>query len=358
MPNNTEYTLLTSGQIVGDELIYCVSNPATTQDDRTLSLNNAITGLLVAQTDQNNDWSQIQKFDSGSHLVCTGSTGLLVFSGGSSSSSGGNIRVFGESHATSANKLELRAGTTVGVEVEAPYVRMSDAAGDTDTGSLVQMRNTATGKNVLKIDCLSGTSSSNAIDFNYAGTQRGFIRFGNASTRMNFLDFDNGTSTGCELFLNSNNNATTPAPAALKLKSQNGATQSFYLGNDDVTLMVYSGAVTNSTSGSGSAVGAQTSYRASKDIISEVTDSASALQKMLAAKVYDFVYKKDVVRFDNPDHHVGIIADETPWLTYTAGGKPVFDPVSLGGYTILSIKALFEKINILEEKLEALGGAS
>lgn len=58
----------------------------------------------------------------GGDLIASLANGAKVFSGGSANNVGGNIQMFGQSHASQANDVELRAGTT-------PKLAYDDSAG-------------------------------------------------------------------------------------------------------------------------------------------------------------------------------------------------------------------------------------
>ena len=77
-----------------------------------------------------------------------------------------------------------------------------------------------------------------------------------------------------------------------------------------------------------------------------------ALETMLNTPAYHFHYKEKKGTGDTSTEYVGVMADDAPWAMHYKG--KIVNPVNSLGYTVLSVQALNNKIEKLEQELEAL----
>jgi hypothetical protein len=77
-----------------------------------------------------------------------------------------------------------------------------------------------------------------------------------------------------------------------------------------------------------------------------------ALEAMLNTPAYHFHYKEKKGTGDTSTEYVGVMADDAPWAMHYKG--KIVNPVNSLGYTVLSVQALNNKIEKLEQELEAL----
>ena len=93
---------------------------------------------------------------------------------------------------------------------------------------------------------------------------------------------------------------------------------------------------------------AASSLREHKHIGKEA-DRNEALQTMLGSKAYHFQYRQKMGTGDSATEYVGLMADDAPWAMHYKG--KIVNPVNTLGYTVLSIQALNDKIEKLEQEL-------
>jgi hypothetical protein len=93
---------------------------------------------------------------------------------------------------------------------------------------------------------------------------------------------------------------------------------------------------------------AASSLREHKHIGKEA-DRNEALQAMLGSKAYHFQYRQKMGTGDSATEYVGLMADDAPWAMHYKG--KIVNPVNTLGYTVLSIQALNDKIEKLEQEL-------
>ena len=96
---------------------------------------------------------------------------------------------------------------------------------------------------------------------------------------------------------------------------------------------------------------AASSLREHKHIGKEA-DPNSALQAMLDSKAYHFKYKEKMGTGDSNTEYIGVMADDAPWAMHYKG--KIVNPVNSLGYTVLSIQALHDRIEQLENKLQGV----
>lgn len=141
---------------------------------------------------------------------------------------------------------------------------------------------------------------------------------------------------------------TNGAAARIGMKMKTGSIRYFWIDSDG-NMRIHTGAPNTSdandnASYGGTAVGAQTSTRASKTDIEPFTAFDDALALVLRTPLYAFTYREG----DPNTRHVGIMADESPEFVRLAG--TAFDPINGFGYTAAAIKALELRLRALEEK--------
>ena len=96
---------------------------------------------------------------------------------------------------------------------------------------------------------------------------------------------------------------------------------------------------------------AASSLREYKDIGKQASPQ-EALETMLNTPAYHFHYKEKKGTGDTSTEYVGVMADDAPWAMHYKG--KIVNPVNSLGYTVLSVQALNNKIEKLEQELEAL----
>lgn len=99
----------------------------------------------------------------------------------------------------------------------------------------------------------------------------------------------------------------------------------------------------------GTVVGAQTSTRASKDILRRVTETALAMQTIRDTPVYEFRYKNGAF---NGETFTGIVTDDSPMFGMDRGKS--FNPVSAFGASVLALQDLDARVRELEARLRSL----
>jgi hypothetical protein len=99
------------------------------------------------------------------------------------------------------------------------------------------------------------------------------------------------------------------------------------------------------------------SLRDFKNVLEERTDTQAVLEQIVNTPVYDFTYKtkgdvgeRMITTGDYDTTYTGVMADEAPWAMHY--GEKILNPVNTFGYALLAIKALNEKIEELEARLD------
>lgn len=103
----------------------------------------------------------------------------------------------------------------------------------------------------------------------------------------------------------------------------------------------------NSQPHTGSVIGDQTSFLASKDLHGEPTSTA-LLDAVLRTKVHRFTYKDG--RYDG-ESFTGIVTDESPWFGKDHG--KALNEINAVGYLVGAVKALEARLAAAEAKLKA-----
>jgi hypothetical protein len=111
---------------------------------------------------------------------------------------------------------------------------------------------------------------------------------------------------------------------------------------------------------SGTVVGTQTSYRASKDILGVFTDHDAALRYILDTPLYTWRYREGYYQ-DTGRTFVGPVSEESPGLMMLATPEHptgrAFNPVTAWGLSAASIKALYDRLERQAQQIERLDEA-
>jgi len=168
---------------------------------------------------------------------------------------------------------------------------------------------------------------------------------GAAEPTIKLYDRDNGEVGGAYLNLGYNTNDSTPAGGFIRTKNLNGNSYSLWVDTAG-QVRVHTAWLINSTDVAGTPVGAQISQLATKELLPGDLTPGDALRTMLDTTVAHFRYKNGA--YNNSDFH-GIVADWSPQFAMDAGR--VFNPISAHGYTVQAVKALWERIQQLEQTI-------
>lgn len=140
------------------------------------------------------------------------------------------------------------------------------------------------------------------------------------------------------------------APGQLVLEARNGAGSGFLWVDTTGVLRIGTFYVTEVAGDTGgTVVGAQTSSRASKDILRRVTETALAMQTIRDTPVYEFRYKNGAF---NGETFTGIVTDDSPMFGMDQGKS--FNPVSAFGASVLALQDLDARVRELEARLRSL----
>lgn len=190
--------------------------------------------------------------------------------------------------------------------------------------------------------------------WSYNATRRSYIVATSTSSNL-ALDFGDFGSlvAGPSVIIGGNNNATNACSGTLNIYDRAGTAR--YLWPDQSGIWrTYTAAPTNFTTDTGSStiVGSQSSSLDSKDVIGEFTDYDGALAEILNAPLYDFTYKSGAF---NGEKFTGIITDYSPAFgmdrddAHPAGKS--LNPITSHGYEMAAIKALYQRLVSLEERI-------
>lgn len=198
-------------------------------------------------------------------------------------------------------------------------------------------------------------TGSGDVSFASDGTQ--VVRFAGASgATFGFLGLQSGAwgtgaRQGSQVSIGRNSSGSGAA-GTLSMGQRGGTARVLWVDNSG-NLLIHTAAPTedNTTVSdtAGTVVGTQTSLRATKRNISAYVEDDAALHLILDTPLYRFQYCDG----DPDNHHVGIMADESPAFTRYRG--TAFDPVNGFGYSAAAIKALARRVLTLEAALAARG---
>lgn len=196
-----------------------------------------------------------------------------------------------------------------------------------------------------------------AIKVNYNGTQRQQAYTDATTNRYVLYATDGGTGTGCYFVAERNNNGSTPAAGFFQ--SQNRAGTTYYQWVDaSGNVRVGTTAPTNAQDGSGTVVGAQTSYVGIKEDIAEWNNSQAALDAILACRLFQYHLRGDEAK----RQYTGLVItddDRGAWFSENDADNqmPSLNERNLFGYLIGAMQALSAQVKALEAQVEELRNA-
>lgn len=164
---------------------------------------------------------------------------------------------------------------------------------------------------------------------------------------------DCGTGWGPHINIGRNSNASTPSAGFLTLSNRAGLAHHIWP-DASGNLRINSAALpTNANDGSGTVVGAQTSYAELKTDITP-WDGAGALDAVMALPLHSYRFTDD----ESARRYQGIVindSDRGAWFSENDASNqtPVLNERNLFGYLIAAIKEQQAQIDELKEKLNA-----
>lgn len=173
-----------------------------------------------------------------------------------------------------------------------------------------------------------------------------------------------GTASGRILWIGGNSNASKPAAGAVALVDLNGTPNFLWVDGSANVRVRFGTAPSNVGDTAGTVVGTQTSTRDTKNPLggkwtpTTITPSA-ALDAMVSAPVFDYYYKNGA--YSGTLFHFTTI-DDAPWVGMDPdaahpNGRS-FNPETFAGYTMLSVRALNDRIASLEKEVAVLKARS
>lgn len=231
--------------------------------------------------------------------------------------SGGRVKVRIGSLFGAAMALTYASGSTIFQELGLESTTTGVQVGSTTDGNVLIYRNNTTkitvgSSGVTFADAITAPSASLApsstsvngliVNMPTSTTAAGLTVQYNGSTRLQHLAqsnqnalvlsaYDNGSSVGCQLQLNRNNNSSTPAAGFMIMFDKGG--QGYRIWPDDSgDMRIWTGNPNNANDTSGTVIGTQTSHAKFKRILGEPVSDAEALDYLIeaAAQVKEFEY--------------------------------------------------------------------
>lgn len=199
---------------------------------------------------------------------------------------------------------------------------------------------------------IGATTTARAYRAMLDNTLRYHVQVDTANNEIVLAAFDNGANDGCNLQLNRNNNATTPASGYVAMVNRGGTNYRVWPDATGV-LRINNADPTSANDTAGTVVGAQTSHAEYKRIVDYPVTDATALAMLLTA-AYDvrrFTYADGRYNgeefsglvLDGPDlHRYGMDAD----ADHPAG--KALNVINVIGDLLLAIRHLTERISVLE----------
>lgn len=165
---------------------------------------------------------------------------------------------------------------------------------------------------------------------------------------------NSGTGVGPYISIDRNNNGATPAAGFVSMAMRSGTFSAIWTDNTGVVRVNTAAQPTNANDTSGTVVGAQTSYVALKEDISEYNDHQSALDAILACRLFNYRFKAD----ESHRQYTGLVItddDRGAWFSENDGDNqtPSLNERNLFGYLIASIQALQAQVNELRQQVAA-----
>lgn len=169
---------------------------------------------------------------------------------------------------------------------------------------------------------------------------------------------DCGAGYGPHISISRNSNASTPSAGWLQVVSRSNTAYSLWVDNSG-NVRVGTSTPTNANDGSGTVVGAQTSYIELKEDVTPWNDTQAALDAVLACKLFGYRFKADESR---RQYHGIVITDEDrgAWFSENDADNqtPALNERNLFGHLIAAIQAQQAQIEELKAKVEALTHAN
>jgi hypothetical protein len=149
---------------------------------------------------------------------------------------------------------------------------------------------------------VGGTTFTGTVNFNSNAEFKG-------TTRL--PTFDGGSGVGNTLLIERNNNATTPAPGAVAMRTANNNFNSIWPDDSGLLRIRSITGVSNANKDTGTVVGTQTSSLDSKDVLDGVTgiDDVLAAVRAGAEAVRRFTYKSGAF---GGEEFEGVVVDFAP----------------------------------------------
>ncbi len=145
------------------------------------------------------------------------------------------------------------------------------------------------------------------------------------------------------------NSSGSGAPGSLRMRDRTGVAQVIWVDSTGVARVSTATPSESSGDTGGTIIGTQTSTRTSKDILTRVLDTASALQLLRDTPVYTFRYKNGAY---NREVFTGITTEDSPQFGMDQGKS--FNPVSAFGYSILAMQELAARLEAAERRIAEL----
>lgn len=244
--------------------------------------------------------------------------------------------------------------------------QMTTSAG-ANTGKLVLGTDSPVGGAVLEVRTPNATTIGQIINvrsgtsvfahsWQLNGTEVGNLEISTDERRLALSAFDNGANHGTRIVCQRNSNVSTPAAGFIGLDDLNGTNRRIWPDQNGV-LRIHTVVPTNATDLDGAVVGAQTSYFNLKENIRPLNgiDYHAALQTVVNTPLYEY----EMIVEAPKKRRVGYVIyekDKGGWFSYNdnyPGAIPALDERNILGNHAAAIKALYDRVVALEQKLPA-----
>lgn len=208
---------------------------------------------------------------------------------------------------------------------------------------------TSTTKGIIA-NAASGASVA-LQEWQYNTQLRAFVQLTGSTTQFALAAFDNGSGLGPGIYIDRNNNASTPAAGFLRLTNRGGS--DYYTWADaSGNLRIGTTSPTNANDGTGTVVGTQTSSLDSKNILGSVISPQEALQNLLNAckALRRFSYKNGAF---NGEEFEGLVVDYAPRYGMD---RDEAHPAGKSLNVITLLGDLVQAVAYLNQKIEAMEG--
>ena len=207
-------------------------------------------------------------------------------------------------------------------------------------------------------------SDNPLVDFAESGTRSfSFKALGSGSGQeegpLALIGISNGTNAGRYISLGRNPDATTPAGGFLEFVEADSGSD-FVWADSTGKLRINTSKPISTNDTAGTVVGDQTSWYEAKEILRRWENPEPALQAVLATDVYDFRYRESGYRDarDRPAVFTGLVGfDRDAWYLKNTGTRqvPALNDITIHGFTILSIQAMYRELQSLKSRVDAAG---